>query len=432
MQRILILATLAALVAGSALSAGDEIPGAPQRQPIALINATIHTAVGAPISNATLVFDKGVITAVGASAQIPEGARTIDCKGARVYPGFIAPSTTLGLTEIDAVRSTRDFGEVGSLNPNARAETAYNPDSEIIPTVRSNGVLLVNSTPQGGLVSGQSSLMRLDGWTREDLAVKRVSGLILSWPAMEVTTAWWQRKSADEQRKDIEQNVRQVYDLFTAARGYSEKARAGVDTSLRDIRFEAMRCVFEDSVPVIVECATRRQIESVLDFAQTMNVRVILSGAVDAPLVLEQLQRAGVGIIIPRVHALPRREEDGYDAAFTLPATLAKAGIPFAFSDDGAWQQRNLPFHAGTARAFGMSELDALRGLTLWPAQLFGVAATYGSLEVGKSATLFVSTGDAMDSKSNTVIHAFIDGRELELNNRHKRLAKKYRERSKR
>ena len=432
MQRILILATLAALVAGSALSAGDEIPGAPQRQPIALINATIHTAVGAPISNATLVFDKGVITAVGAAAQIPDGARTIDCKGARVYPGFIAPSTTLGLTEIDAVRSTRDFGEVGSLNPNARAETAYNPDSEIIPTVRSNGVLLVNSTPQGGLVSGQSSLMRLDGWTREDLAVKRVSGLILSWPAMEVTTAWWQRKSADEQRKDIEQNVRQVYDLFTAARGYSEKARAGVDTSLRDIRFEAMRCVFDDSVPVIVECATRRQIESVLDFAQTMNVRVILSGAVDAPLVLEQLQRAGVGIIIPRVHALPRREEDGYDAAFTLPATLAKAGIPFAFSDDGAWQQRNLPFHAGTARAFGMSELDALRGLTLWPAQLFGVAATYGSLEVGKSATLFVSTGDAMDSKSNTVIHAFIDGRELELNNRHKRLAKKYRERSKR
>ena len=432
MQRILILATLAALVAGSALSAGDEIPGAPQRQPIALINATIHTAVGAPISNATLVFDKGVITAVGAAAQIPDGARTIDCKGARVYPGFIAPSTTLGLTEIDAVRSTRDFGEVGSLNPNARAETAYNPDSEIIPTVRSNGVLLVNSTPQGGLVSGQSSLMRLDGWTREDLAVKRVSGLILSWPAMEITTAWWQRKSADEQRKDIEQNVRQVYDLFTAARGYSEKARAGVDTSLRDIRFEAMRCVFDDSVPVIVECATRRQIESVLDFAQTMNVRVILSGAVDAPLVLEQLQRAGVGIIIPRVHALPRREEDGYDAAFTLPATLAKAGIPFAFSDDGAWQQRNLPFHAGTARAFGMSELDALRGLTLWPAQLFGVAATYGSLEVGKSATLFVSTGDAMDSKSNTVIHAFIDGRELELNNRHKRLAKKYRERSKR
>jgi len=432
MQRILILATLAALVAGSAISAGDEIPGAPQRQPIALINATIHTAVGAPISNATLVFDKGVITAVGASAQLPDGARTIDCKGARVYPGFIAPSTTLGLTEIDAVRSTRDFGEVGSLNPNARAETAYNPDSEIIPTVRSNGVLLVNSTPQGGLVSGQSSLMRLDGWTREDLAVKRVSGLILSWPAMEVTTAWWQRKSADEQRKDIEQNVRQVYDLFTAARGYSDKVRAGVDTSLRDIRFEAMRCVFEDSVPVIVECATRRQIESVLDFAQTMNVRVILSGAVDAPLVLEQLQRAGVGIIIPRVHALPRREEDGYDAAFTLPATLAKAGIPFAFSDDGAWQQRNLPFHAGTARAFGMSELDALRGLTLWPAQLFGVAATYGSLEVGKSATLFVSTGDAMDSKSNTVIHAFIDGRELELNNRHKRLAKKYRERSKR
>lgn len=432
MQRTLILAALTVLMAARVLVAGDEIPGAPQRQPIALTNATIHTAVGSPVQNGTIVFDKGVIVAVGTSVQIPSDARTIDCKGARVYPGFIAPATTLGLTEIDAVRATRDFGEVGTLNPNARAETAYNPDSEIIPTVRSNGILLANSTPQGGLVSGQSSLMRLDGWTREDLAVKRVSGLLLNWPAMEVTTAWWQRKSADEQRKDIEQNVRHVYDLFTAARAYSEKARAGIDTSLRDIRFEAMRGVFEDSVPVIVECATRRQIESVLDFAAAMNVRVILNGAVDAPLMLEQLQRAGVGIIIPRVHALPRRDEDGYDSPFTLPATLAKAGIPFAFSDDGAWQQRNLPFHAGTARAFGLSELDALRGLTLWPAQLFGVASTFGSLEVGKSATLFVSTGDAMDSKANNVIHAFIDGRELELNNRHKRLAKKYRERSKR
>lgn len=432
MERTLLIIALTVLLALSGVTAGDEIPGAPQRQSIALTNATIYTATGAPIQNGTIVFDKGVIVAIGPSVQIPQGARTIDCKGGRVYPGFIAPSTTLGLTEIDAVRATRDFGEVGSLNPNARAETAYNPDSDIIPTVRSNGILLANSSPQGGLVSGQSSLMRLDGWTREDLAVKRVSGLVLNWPAMEVTTAWWQRKSADEQRKDIEQNIRQVYDLFTAARGYSEKARAGIDTALRDIRFEAMRVVFEDSVPLIVECATRRQIESVLDFASAMNVRVILSGAVDAPLVLEQIQRAGVGIIIPRVHALPRRDEDGYDSPFVLPSILAKAGIPFAFSDDGAWQQRNLPFHAGTARAFGLSELDALRGLTLWPAQLFGVASTYGSLEVGKSATLFVSTGDAMDSKANNIIHAFIDGRELELSNRHKRLAKKYRERSKR
>lgn len=432
MQRFLTLFALILFAASGAVCAGDEIPGAAQRQPIALINATIYTAVGAPIQNGVVVFDKGVITQIGASVQIPQDARTIDCKGARVYPGFIAPSTTLGLTEIDAVRATRDIGEVGDINPNARAETAYNPDSEIIPTVRSNGVLLANSTPQGGLVSGQASLMRLDGWTREDLAVQRVSGLLINWPPMEVVSAWWQRKSADEQRKDIERNVRDVYELFKAARGYSEKARAGVDTALRDIRFEAMRCVFEDSVPVIVECVTQRQIESVLDFAQTLNVRVILSGATDASRVIDQLQKARVGLIIPRVHSLPRHDEDGYDAAFTLPAMLAKSGIPFAFSEIGAWQQRNLPFNAGTARAFGLSELDALRGLTLWPAQMFGVASRYGSLEVGKSATLFVSTGDAMDSKANNVIHAFIDGRELELSNRHKRLAKKYRERSKR
>ncbi|MCX6140470.1 MAG: hypothetical protein NTX15_06535 [Candidatus Kapabacteria bacterium] len=175
---------------------GDEIPGAPQRQTIALTNATVYTAIGSPLKNATVVFDNGVITSVGTSVAPPANARVIDCKGGRVYPGFIAPMTTLGLTEIDAVRSTRDMGEVGSFNPNARAETAYNPDSELLTTVRTNGVLLVNSVPQGGIVSGQSSLMRLDGWTREDIAVKRVSGLMLNWPSMEISTAWWMRKTA--------------------------------------------------------------------------------------------------------------------------------------------------------------------------------------------------------------------------------------------
>jgi imidazolonepropionase-like amidohydrolase len=347
-----------------------------------------------------------------------------------VYPGFISPLTTLGLTEIDAVRSTRDMSEVGSFNPNARAETAYNPDSELIPTVRSNGILLVNSSPQGGTISGQSSMMRLDGWTREDLAVKRVSGLLLNWPSMEISNAWWMRKTSDEQRKDIEKNVRSIYELFENARAYSATVKAGVDTSLRDIRYEAMRVVFEDTVPVMVEASTRRQLEAVIDFQRAFNVRVILVGAEDAPRMIPQLQRSGIGIIIPRVHSLPRREEDGYDSPFILAKTLAEAGIMFAFSESGGWQQRNLPFHAGTARAFGLSEEDAVKGLTIWPAKMFGIDGQYGSIEVGKSATLFISRGDALDSKSNSVVAAFIDGREVDLDNRHKRLAKKYRARS--
>lgn len=429
MHRYLLLAVSLLILLSSAHS-GEEIPGAPQRQTIALINAVVHTSAGPTIKNATVVFDKGIITVVAAGAAAPANARVVDCKGAHVYPGFIAPLTTLGLTEIDAVRSTRDMSEVGTFNPNARAETAYNPDSELIPTVRSNGILLANASPQGGTISGQSSLMRLDGWTREDLAVKRVSGLLLNWPSMEVTNAWWMRKPAEEQRKDIEKSIRSVYELFENARAYSATAKAGVDTTLRDIRYEAMRAVFEDSVPLMIEAGTRRQIEAVIDFQRSFNVRVILVGAEDAPLMIPQLQRSGIGIIIPRVHSLPRRDEDGYDSPFLLAKTLAEAGIAYAFSESGAWQQRNLPFHAGTARAFGLSEEDAVKGLTIGPARLFGIDGQYGSIEVGKSATLFISTGDALDSKSNNVIAAFIDGREVDLDNRHKRLAKKYRARS--
>ena len=423
---IVILALVATSI--SALG-GDEIPGAPQQQPVVLKNALLF---GTSVANAqpqSVVFDKGVITEIGATVTIPANARVIDCAGKRVYPGFIAPHTTIGLTEVDAVRSTRDMAETGVFNPNARAETAYNPDSEIIPTVRMNGVLVVNSAPEGGIIAGRSSLMRLDGWTREDIAIQPESALLLTWPSMEVSTGRWVSKSADDQRKEINENVQKIYELFTNARAYSVASLAGVDTAQRDIRYEAMRSVFERNLPVMITASTQRQIEAVLDFQSHFQIRVILVDAWDAPRVIPQLQKAGVGVVVPRVHSLPRREEDGYDAAFRLPAILAENNIPFALSDNGSWQQRNLPFLAGTARAFGLSETDAIKALTLWPAMMFGVDAKYGTLEVGKSATLFVSDGDALDTKTNKLMAAFIDGREVDLSSRHTRLAKKYRER---
>ncbi|MBU3700340.1 MAG: amidohydrolase family protein, partial [Candidatus Kapabacteria bacterium] len=340
--------------------------------------------------------------------------------------------TSLGLTEIDAVRATRDASEVGSFNPNVKAATAYNPDSDLIPTVRYNGVLLVNSVPAGGLIAGQSALMRTDGWTREDLAVSASSSMAMSWPSMEVMSAPWIRKGPEEQRKEIDEAVRVIYDLFRQAKAYSEAARAGIDTTVRDVRFEAMRAVFERDLPLLISASTKRQIEAVIDFKETFGLKVILSEVADAHRCVAQLQKSGIPVIIPRVHSLPRRDEDGYDATYTLASTLAKANIPFAFSDDGSWQQRNLPFQAGTSRAFGLSEEDAIKALTLWPAQMFGVDAQYGSLEKGKSATLFVSKGDALDTKSNVLTSAFIDGREIELSSRHTKLAKKYRERGKR
>lgn len=427
-MRTLLLLLLTCSVVGTAYS-GDEIPGKAQAEPIAIVNATVHTVSRGTLQRATVIFDNGRITAVGATSAVvvPGGTRVIDGTGKHVYPGFIAPSTTIGLTEVDAVRSTRDMAEVGDVNPNARAETAYNPDSEIIPTIRYNGILLANVLPQGGIVSGLSSLMRLDGWTREDIAVQARSGMVLNWPSMDVVKAWWMRESPEEQRKNSEAAIRRIYDLFREARAYA--ALAAVDSSKRDVRYDEFRKVFTDKLPVIISASSRRQIEAVLNFAREFGVRVILNGATDAPYMLQEIKASGIPVIVQRVHSLPSTAEAAYDEAYTLPAKLAAAGIPFAFSEGGAWQQRNLPFNAGTAVAFGLDELEAERALTLHPATMLGVQADYGSLDVGKRATLFISAGNALDGRSNKLEAAFIDGRTVDLSNRHVKLTKKYRER---
>jgi imidazolonepropionase-like amidohydrolase len=419
-----------ALIALTSLtsSAHDLVPGAPQTKPIALTNGIVHTVDGDVLQRATVVFEKGRITAIGTDIVVPDGSTVINCAGKHVYPGFIAPFSTIGLVEIDAVRSTQDQSEVGEFNPNARAEVAYNPDSEIIPTVRVNGVLLANVVPQGGGITGMSSLMRLDGWTREDIAVKPVSAFHVQWPTLSVSTAPWIRQSADEQRRAADSAVQRLYDTFTAARAYSRAARSG-DTALRDIRYEAMRRIFEQDVPVIISAGSRKQIESALDFKKHFGIRVILNGAQDARSCMDQIAKAGVSVIIPRVHSLPAHDEDPYDSPFTMARDMEAAGIRWAFTDGGSWQQRNLPFCAGTAMAFGLSEAAAERGLTLSPATMFGVEAQYGSITVGKSATLFVSAGPALDALTNKLEVAFIDGRMVDLDNRHEQLSRKYRQR---
>lgn len=421
---------IAFLLCSMPLIAGEEIPGAPQKQPIVLQNATVHTITNGILQNATVVFDAGVITQVGTSVTLPENARIIDCSGKHIYPGFIAPTTTLGLTELDAVRATRDMNEVGTHNPNARAETAYNPDSELIPTIRSNGILMANVTPGGGRIAGTASLMRLDGWTREDIAILPKSALVLSWPQMDVITAWWMQKSAEDQQKDFTKDILELYQLVDQAIAYNAVVSAG-DSSKKDIRFEAWRPVLRNEIPLLINAESQQQILAVLDFQRKYKLKVILNGASEAPEVLDELQRSGIPVIINRVHSLPRRDEDLYDDPFTLPSKLAAAKIMFAFSEDGAWQQRNLPFHAGTAMAFGLSEEVADKALTLWPATMLGVEKQYGSIEVGKKATLFVSKGMALDALTNVVEHAFIDGKTVELRNRHTRLSEKYRARYK-
>lgn len=409
------------------LHAGSEVPGAKQQQPIAIEHATIHTVASGTLQNATIVIDSGVIAAIGPNVSIPAQALRIDGTGMHVYPGIIAANTTLGLNEIGAVRATRDASEVGSVNPNVRAEVAYEADSEVIPTIRSNGILLANVQPEGGLVSGMSSVMRLDGWTREDIAVKPRSAMVMNWPAMDVIHAWWMKKSDEEQEQDISKNLAAVRTLFLEARAYWKATQHGIEPGKRDLRLEAMRSVLDGSLPVIVNANSQKQINAALDLAQEFGLHLIIQGGEDAPLVASRLIAMDVPVITRNVHSLPARAEDPYDDGYTLPKRLQDAGVRYCIADDGWWQVRSLPYEAGTAVAYGLTEDQALAAITLSAARILGIDQQYGSLEVGKSATLFISKGNCLDGRTNVVTHAWIDGRAVDLSSKQTKLAEKYR-----
>jgi imidazolonepropionase-like amidohydrolase len=411
------------------LSAHDEIPGAAQKNPIVLKNAKIYTVSKGIIDGGMVLFDKGKIVSVGKNIEIPSGAEIIDCTGKSVYPGFIASESTIGLVEIEAVRATRDVVETGIFNPNAKSVTAYNPDSEIIPTIRSNGILIAHVVPQGGLISGLSSIMQLDGWTREDIALKHIAALSVNIPNMSVQSAPWISKSAEEQIKENEKNLLELRDYFTKAKMYSLAAKNGLAENMQDIRLESMRPIFEKQLPVFFTASSKQQILAALDIAKTYGINAILFGANEAYLCIEELQLARVPVIIPRTHSLPREAESAYDEPYTLPHILEQAGILWSFSESSFWQQRNLPFNAGTAIAYGLSEEAALRGLTINPATILGIADRVGSLDSGKDATLFVSKGNALDGLTNNVEYAFIQGKVVSLQSRQTELAKKYRTR---
>ncbi|MFZ4567987.1 MAG: amidohydrolase family protein [Bacteroidota bacterium] len=429
MNNYLLIFVLCLVYNTTFLVAHDEIPGAAQKNPIILKNAKIYTVSKGIIDGGMILFDKGKIVSVGKNIDIPIGAEIIDCTGKSVYPGFIASESTIGLVEIEAVRATRDAVETGIFNPNAKSVTAYNPDSEIIPTIRSNGILIAHVVPQGGLISGLSSIMQLDGWTREDIALKHIAALSVNIPSMSVQNAPWISKSAEEQIKDNEKNLLELRDYFTKAKMYSLAAKNGLADNMQDIRLESMRPIFEKQLPVFFTASSKQQILAALDMAKTYGINAIIFGANEAHLCIEELQLARVPVIIPRTHSLPREAESAYDEPYTLPHILERAGILWSFSESSFWQQRNLPFNAGTAIAYGLSEEAALRGLTINPATILGIADRVGSLDSGKDATLFVSKGNALDGLTNNVEYAFIQGKVVSLQSRQTELAKKYRTR---
>lgn len=426
----LFLTTIAVFLAGCPLWASTEIPGDVQKQPIVIVGATIHPVSVPPIENGMIVFDGGRIVQVGTDVDIPNGAKKIDATGKHVYPGLINTDGVLGLIEVNSVRATDDTGEVGELNMNARAEVAINPDSELIPVTRSGGVLMSLTAPRRGLITGTSALLQLDGWTTEDMTLHAPAGMHVRWPSLREADHHDEAKESADLTKQQEERMRKLEDAFVRAAAY-QKARAADADQPIDLRWEAMLPVLRGEVPIIVDAERASQIQSAVAFANRHQLKLIIDGGSDAAECAALLKSQQVPVIVSGVYRNPLRRHQAYDDAFTLPARLRKAGVQFCISGRTRFDAaniRNLPYHAAMAIAFGLSEQDALSAITLWPAEILGVAGNVGSLDAGKLATLIIADGDIFHTATN-ITHAWIQGRQVDLSDRHKRLNQKYLER---
>ena len=416
--------SLLVLAAASTLSA----------ETIAIVGGTIHPVSAPEIREGTVLIVDGKITAVGATVQVPAGTKTYDARGKHVYPSLLPSATDLGLVEIGAVRATVDTVETGEINPQARADFAMNFDSELLPVTRSAGVLVSGVTPTGGIVSGSGAVMKLDGWTREDAAIRSPAYVTVTWPNLTLDRTPQARFSVRIQEKRRDEAVAKLKDLFAEARAYAKaraaEGKAGIPRHDSDPRLEALRPVVEGKIPVLVIANRLAQIRAALAWAKEENLKVVIGGGRDAWRAATELAAAGVPVILDPVIGLPTRADEPYDATFASAATLAKAGVRFAINEGDSQFARNLAHHASVAMAYGLSREKALESITLEPARILGVADRLGSLEPGKDGTLFVASGDLLDFR-HVVEAAWVDGRQLDLSDRHKKLYERYRNRPK-
>lgn len=388
----------------------------------ALVGATIHPVSGPPIEEGVLVIQDGQIVSVAEKELLPAQAVVIDVTGKHLYPGLIAAYTQLGLVEIGAVRATRDADETGSLNPNALAHKAFNPDSELIRVTRSNGVLLAVTSPTGGRMPGCSSLMQLDGWTWEDMLLEPAIGLHLNWPR----TKKPHNEEDDHDDEPEHDEIQELEDLFDQAEAYAAEHKE--DSSGIDLRLSSLEPVLQGERPLIISAESLAQIEAAVAFCARRGLRMILHGGYDAPRCAEMLIANDVPVIVRGVYRLPRRRHEPYDHAYTLPARLHEAGLTFCLAGtrhDESWNTRNLPYHAAVATGFGLPADEALKAITLNAARVLGVDDRLGSLEAGKQATLIITDGDPLETTTH-ILQAFVQGKEVDLNDRQKQLNERF------
>jgi len=429
---------------------------AASNETILIRNADVYPVTGAPMKGVSLLIQDGKIADIGAKIVPAKGVRVVEAKGMRVYPGMLDSGTELGLSEVSAVRETVDTDELGTFMPQLRALVAVNPESEHFPVVRVNGITSVMTFPSSGgrgggggrfgggeaqIISGQAALIHTDGWTWEEMEINRSAALHLIFPAiagrggrgggpapdavLELFGATAGAASYTQARRTYEQQIAKLNDFFDDARKYQKARAANAPGFQRDLKFEAMMPVLERKVPVAVSASRASSIHDAIAFAEKQNIKIVILQPRELGKVAAELKAKNIPVILGRVLALPETEDSAYDEAFTLPVEAYKAGVKFAFGTFNNEFVRNLPYEAATAVAFGVPYDDALKAVTITPAEIWGVADKLGSVEKGKVADLMVTDGDPLEIQTQ-VKHLYIRGNEVALTNKQTRLYEKY------
>ena len=410
-------------------------PGKALNGTVLLWNATAHLGNGEVIETSAIAIKDGKLSLVADATTIKlnpnEFDTIINLREKHIYPGFIAPNSTLGLYEIDAVRATRDGNETGEINPNVRSIIAYNTESTITPTVRSNGVLIAQITPRGGLISGSSSVVSLDAWNWEDAVITMDEGIHVNWPVVRRHYHFRQSKQGgSDPQKRLDKKLEVLRSFFVKAQAYNKGPHSYIDLKLK-----SMGGLFDGSKKLYIHVQGAKGISQAIEFAKELGIpNMVIVGGRESWMVVDKLQKNKIPVILHRIHSLPLNGDDPIDLPYRLPKILHDAGILFCLENSGDMERmgtRNLPFYAGTAAAYGLSKEEAVQSITLNTARILGLEETMGSLDVGKDATLFISTGDALDMRTNNVELAFIKGRVVDLDNHQKVLYRKYRDKYK-
>lgn len=394
-----------------------------------ITHADIHVGNGQVIEDGTIEVNEGKIVRVGRDLAVPGDAKVIDAGRQQVYPGLILSVTDLGLKEVaSGSRGSNDYRELGDLNPDLRSIVAYNTDSRVINTLKANGILLADITPQGGRISGSSSVVQLDAWTWEDAAYKTDVGIHLNLPSFLIRPgrrygSMTGRSGPEDQTKEALKQIDQLKSFFREAKAYLQEK----EHTQTNLKYEAVQGLFDKTQKLFVHCDEVRQMLVAIDFVKEFGFHVVIVGGSDSWMIADLLKQNDIAVILQDEHRLPTMEDDDVDQPYKTPAELQKAGVLFALNDEhDESRYRNLPFNAGTAAAYGLTKEQALAAITLNAAKILGIDDRTGSLEPGKDANIVISKGDILDMRTSIITHAFIQGREVSLDNKQKQLFERY------